>query len=243
MGSNHKTEPHYVTEQRRLLGQVLAANPRARAFELAVGGNFTSNAVNERITLERAGLTNGMSLLDFGCGIGRVPYILYGAEPRIETSDYLGIDILPDMIKAARDISPPKCRFEVSTGFKLPAKDNSFDMACAFSVFTHLHPPEIFIYMQELHRILKPSGRLMFSFWQFGGRRDRDIWRQFMKTVDVVRDGYIWPPNTFIEEPVIGQFASEIGFHGCNYINHRPDDPNPFGQTVAILTKNVACAS
>jgi SAM-dependent methyltransferase len=48
--------------------------------------------------------------------------------------------------------------------FTFPYPDESFDAVYAASVFTHLLPPEIANYFEQSRRVLKPSGRCLFSF-------------------------------------------------------------------------------
>jgi SAM-dependent methyltransferase len=49
----------------------------------------------------------------------------------------------------------------------IPEKDNSADVVCFFSVFTHLLHEQSYIYLQEAKRVLKPGGMIVFSFLDF----------------------------------------------------------------------------
>lgn len=49
----------------------------------------------------------------------------------------------------------------------IPDEDESADMVGAFSLFTHLLHEETYIYLEEVHRTLKPSGVLVFSFLEY----------------------------------------------------------------------------
>jgi SAM-dependent methyltransferase len=52
-------------------------------------------------------------------------------------------------------------RRQADEEFELP--DGSLDMICAFSVFTHMEREDTYRYLQALHRLLKPPGRLVAS--------------------------------------------------------------------------------
>ena len=49
----------------------------------------------------------------------------------------------------------------------IPAPDACADMVCAFSVFTHLLHTETYLYLEDIRRVLRPGGRLVFSFLEF----------------------------------------------------------------------------
>jgi ubiquinone/menaquinone biosynthesis C-methylase UbiE len=80
------------------------------------------------------GLSAGHSIVDIGCGSGRLSTQLsrrYGAG-----IDYLGIDVVPELLAYARSKATPGYRFELTTGLSIPAPDASVDFVAAFSIFT-----------------------------------------------------------------------------------------------------------
>lgn len=58
-------------------------------------------------------------------------------------------------------------RFQRVTGLGVPAEDDSADMVCAFSVFTHLLHEQSFVYVEDCRRVLRGGGKLVFSFLEF----------------------------------------------------------------------------
>jgi demethylmenaquinone methyltransferase/2-methoxy-6-polyprenyl-1,4-benzoquinol methylase len=91
-------------------------------------------------TLDAAELRDGESLVDVGCGTGKLAV----AATRT-TSDVLGIDATPGMIdlateRAAAAGSP--ARFEVGVGEALPLADGSVD-AVTSSYFLHHLPSDV----------------------------------------------------------------------------------------------------
>src|SRR5215467_8155915 len=104
-------------------------------------GDFDAVGKVELAILKLEGLRPESSLLDFGCGVGR---LALQAIPYLASGRYLGLDISPTMIENARKLAGDRLpgmqdqyRFEVNEGENI-ASDSTFDMVCAFSVFTHM---------------------------------------------------------------------------------------------------------
>ncbi len=133
--------------------------------------------------LEYEGLLAGaVDFLDVGCGCGRVARYLMERPLR----SYVGFDRHPGMVDwcrteiARRD---PRFRFDLFdlksayddwdaqrgtldvVGFTFPYADASFDTALLASVFTHMPTDETRHYLAELHRVLRPGGRMLLSIF------------------------------------------------------------------------------
>ncbi|MBN2243022.1 MAG: class I SAM-dependent methyltransferase [Acidobacteria bacterium] len=123
-------------------------------------------------------LPQNPSVLDIGCGCGRIARFLTS----IHGIRYVGFDVLPYSIQWCRTAFDPlfgECmRFEHFDGFskaynprgtvkpggyRFPVEDRSVDLAFAFSVFTHLLEQDARHYLDETKRCLKKSGRALFS--------------------------------------------------------------------------------
>lgn len=151
----------YEEHTRNLKAQGL---DESRALELAIGGEFDAIGALEFDLVVQAGLTPDGSLIDIGCGSGRLAVQLRSWLG----GSYLGTDVVQDLLDHAVAITArPEWRFERVTGLSIPADDGSADVVCAFSVFTHLLHEESYAYLQECHRVLKPGGTLVFSFLEF----------------------------------------------------------------------------
>jgi SAM-dependent methyltransferase len=221
---------HYVRDYRRMVRRLMADHPIDEAMSLAVGGDYDAVGPGLAELLRAEGLADGTSLLDLGCGSGRLAHAL-GSRVRI---GYLGLDVVPELLAYARTRCPPDYQFEVNTGLSLPAADASFDMACAFSVFTHLQHEETFSYLEELARVLKPGGRLVFSFLEFA---DAGHWRVFAETVAAVKEARRSHLNVFIERPVIALWAERTGFAVEGFIDGAGVSTQSVGQAIAILRR------
>ena len=57
---------------------------------------------------------------------------------------------------------------------KILMPDESQDIVVNFSVFTHLLLEEIFIYMKDIFRVLKPGGSHIFSYHEFDFEFSKD---------------------------------------------------------------------
>lgn len=175
------------------------------AMRHAVGGEFEAYGIVERELLRYYGLLPEHYLVDVGCGSGRL------AKPlgSYSTGPYLGTDVVAELVDYARGLcARPEWRFETVTGLTIPEEAERADMVCFFSVFTHLLHEQTYLYLEEAKRVLKPGGRIVFSFLEFSMPVH---WAVFEKTVEDARCSREHPLNVFIERSAIGTWASHLG--------------------------------
>jgi SAM-dependent methyltransferase len=107
-------------------------------------------------------LSEFYSILDFGCGCGRVTRPLkrlLAQDARIH-----GLDIDPEAIAWAAENYKGIAEFRVGpTAPPTPYADNTFDLIYGISVFTHLPEDMQFAWLDELRRITRPGGYLALS--------------------------------------------------------------------------------
>jgi hypothetical protein len=76
-------------------------------------------------------------------------------------------------------------------------------------LFTHLKHEETFAYLTEVCRVLKPGGKLIFSFLEFN---ESDHWHVFEKTVGALLRKEQGHANVFIERNALTLWAERLGF-------------------------------
>ncbi len=128
------------------------------------------SAESIRGTLLRNGLEIGSfrSILDFGCGCGRTAR----RWKDLKDTTVCGTDIQASLVRWA-DRHLPFARFSCNgLSSILPYGDGQFDFVYAISVFTHLDQRLQSWWRQELARVLKPNGHLLFTV------KGRDVWKE-----------------------------------------------------------------
>ncbi|MGD1808712.1 glycosyltransferase [Dapis sp. BLCC M126] len=115
--------------------------------------------------IQRVGLKPTAEVLEIGCGIGNIAYGLsyYLQSP----GRYEGFDFSEELISWAQEnITTQKPHFsfrQIDSDFQLPYDEKSFDFVFISSRFTQVGGSEIRNYLDEVYRVLKPGGRLLFN--------------------------------------------------------------------------------
>lgn len=107
-----------------------------------------------------ARLQPGDHVLDVGCGTGLVA--LRAAKLVGPSGRVVGVDISPGMIEAARRADPGRVQFSVMDAEALGFEPGTFD--AVISLFAVLHFWDISRAVGEMHRVLRPGGRLAVAF-------------------------------------------------------------------------------
>jgi arsenite methyltransferase len=119
----------------------------------------TPEIVRQRsLTLEALALRAGEQVLDAGCGTGLLVHDMsstIGSQGRI-----IGVDFSADMLELARNRCGVLANIELKQGSvtQLDFADNSFDAASCIQ--TLLYVDDVATALSELHRVLKPGGRV-----------------------------------------------------------------------------------
>lgn len=147
-----------------------------------VGGGFVEiGAAFLHYFLELGDLKPHESVLDVGCGSGRMALPLTGYLN--ERGRYEGFDISEDAVKwCSENITAkfPHFKFQAveihnaayhtnttqrASDFRFPYGDEEFDFVFLTSVFTHMLPADMEHYFEEIARVMKRGGRCLITFF------------------------------------------------------------------------------
>lgn len=110
--------------------------------------------------LDTLALTPGIKILDVGCGAGKQCFSFYDyLKGNVEIT---GGDANPDLLaqarKTAEDREVPIHFMELDFNRPFPFPDGHFDLlSCCFAIY---YAEDIPFTIREMHRVLKPGGRL-----------------------------------------------------------------------------------
>lgn len=98
------------------------------------------------------------SILDWGCGAGRLSRYLSQLSPAVT-----GIDIDADNVAACARTLPGARFVHIDLMPPTPFADGAFDLVIGLSVLTHLDEPVQDAWLEELRRITRPDALLLLS--------------------------------------------------------------------------------
>ena len=129
----------------------------------------------ERIGI-KTGTTTIRNVLELACGTGALTRQLLAHLP--SAAQLIATDLQPDMFDIAkisvaqRHLSASNITWDTVDMTHIPYEDNRFDLiVCQFGLML---VPEKLKALTEMHRVLRPGGRLLLSVW--GGILHNQIW-------------------------------------------------------------------
>ncbi len=105
--------------------------------------------------------SQGTSVLDVGCGNG---YVL--SRYARQSASVTGVDLTAKAIELSRrrfELEDLSADFQQIDGVHLPFDDNQFDIVCSMGVLHHIPDPGPTI--DEIHRVLKPGGKVILMLY------------------------------------------------------------------------------
>ena len=137
--------------------------------------------------LKHISIEKHYTILDVGCGGGRTVYKLAAIAPE---GKIYGIDYSEESVAASRRtnkqwIEMGRVEIRHDSVSQLPFSNNMFDLVTA--VETHFFWPNLPADMQEVLRVLKPGGMLIFIVEAF---KDGKFDSRFQKLADLVNISY-----------------------------------------------------
>jgi ubiquinone/menaquinone biosynthesis C-methylase UbiE len=209
-------------------------NPNRALWEK---GDFTRVAQSMRRSGESLvnglGITQGLRILDLGCGDGTtaLPEAKLGAE-------VLGVDIASNLVEAgekrASKAGLANCKFQQGDASDLhELKDKSFDLVV--SIFGAMFAPKPFGVAKEMVRVCRSGGRIVMGNWI---PNDPTLVARILKISSAYSppppEGFISPMTWGIESNVIERFSSagipsdNIAFAKQTYTFEFPGSPTKF---------------
>ncbi len=156
--------------------------PPAMASLLIGGGNFHNvGKAIKRNLVNKAGLNENSTVLEIGCGYGRIAVAL--TDLIVSPGRYDGIEIVEKAVDwCTKEVTPhyPNFRFyhaDVSnpyakcengrsaSTYRLPFEDNTYDLVYLTSVFSHMRPNDIRAYLNEISRVMKLHGKCFITYY------------------------------------------------------------------------------
>jgi SAM-dependent methyltransferase len=206
-------------------------NPNKALWEK---GDFTRIAESMRESGEALvmtlGITDGLEVLDLGCGDGTtaLPAARLGAN-------VLGVDIAGNLVEAgnarAQSLGLSNCRFQEGDASDLnELEDDSFDLV--ISIFGAMFAPRPLDVAKEVVRVTRPGGRIVMGNWI---PNDPTLVAQILKISASYSppppEGFVSPMTWGIEDHVIERFAGagvpeeQISFERNTYTFNFPGAP------------------
>jgi SAM-dependent methyltransferase len=183
-------------------------NPNQALWEK---GDFTRIAVSMRRSgealVDQLGITEGLEVLDLGCGDGTtaVPVARRGA-------DVLGVDIARNLVdagnKRAADEGLDNLRFQQGDACELTeVADDRFDLLV--SIFGAMFAPRPVDVAKEMVRVTRPGGRIVMGNWIPG---DLTLVAQILKISSAYSppppDGFVSPMTWGVVDNVVERFTA-----------------------------------
>ena len=197
-------------------------------------GDFTRIAESMRESGEalvnKLGITDGLQVLDLGCGDGTtaVPEAQLGA-------DVLGVDIASNLVAAgnarAEALGLTNLSFQEGDATDLnELGDEQFDLV--ISIFGAMFAPKPFDVAKEMVRVTKPGGRIVMGNWI---PNDPTLVAQILKISASYSppppEGFVSPMTWGVEDEVIGRFTAagvpkeQVSFQSDSYTFNYPGSP------------------
>lgn len=227
-----RQQPDIARTMARMDREVLAGFPLPPADSVRQSGPFTSMTAFYRSAFKQFGeclryteITPRSRVLDYGCGFGRIsiPLLAY-LEP--EHGRYVGVDTSAACVghNAAAFASASHFRFVHAnvfssfynpeggpmTGINRLDLGEPFDLACLFSVFTHVLPEDCDDLLAFLADRVRPGGELLCSWFLLNPETCRLIGDRKALYTFATPHGEAWIDNPAVPEGAVAYEENDV---------------------------------
>ena len=161
---------------------------------------FGNDLYTELCTRIGARLAKEMTVLELGCGSGRMTLPLCGNVALWEATDPSEALI----VKARKIPHSDRLRFSVMDPASLSFEHSAFDAVVAVNTLLDLPQPDLAL--REIRRVLRSGGILFAPAYTFGGRRTKRFARRRLGRSGFCRD---WTASEYIDQIARYGFAVE----------------------------------
>jgi SAM-dependent methyltransferase len=151
-------------------------------------------------------------VLELGCGVGRI-----GRELARNCAHWTGVDISEQMIKHAQErmAGLDNIAFHQLHRSSLDMiPDAGIDKAYSLAVLCHMDKEDLFLYLEELYRVLAPGGLIYVDTWNLANPTGWNRWRyevRFWQRSDQAQRKDI-ARNQFCSPDELALYAEKAGF-------------------------------
>jgi len=149
-----------------------------------------------RRAIELAGIRDGESLLEIAVGTGTLFAELVAKNPLGRNE---GIDLTPEMVEQTRKKLGGRAKVRVGDAHRLEFGDGEFDLVVNGYMFDLLPEEDFPVVLGEMHRVLKPGGRLLLINMAASQRKRTALWTAIYKLNPAMMGGC---RGVLLEEPI-----------------------------------------
>lgn len=164
--------------------------------------------------IEGAGVEDGAHTLDIACGSGVLAR--HALRQSRGNGRVVGLDPAPGMIAAAMEVEPD-IEWVLGRAEALPFDDNAFD--CVVSQFGMMFFDDRQKAADEMHRVMKPGGRLALAMWHSVDQNQayEDIVEVLDREVGSAAGDAVRMPFCLGDPDGVATILSQAGFEGIAF--------------------------